>query len=304
MWRIGNDAKYVCSCCRKQLSREIKFRGLAAYPVFSRFITVPSIPSNADVHAQRTSSARKKKSNRKRHVFYPLGKLRGTPGKTVREKFVNLETQSLGQPSEVIILRDTTFNPGTKENEKMQREVTENPTLDSKAIVASIEAEKLQLDVADVIKEVDRLRPGPFLSQEKFLDIRNHLRNGFTAQQLRKYIKAKYPDFSRENKLKKSSFEAQSPSKSATYERGIRSLWLPGTRSIEDRLPLNDVEKSRLRAYKSSYKVLLAEIIVLGCWNVTIEEDIDAAGQIEMRIRPWQCSLLLAGGICFPDKFL
>ena len=240
-----------------------------------------------------TISPARKKVFRDGAIFYPLGKIRGAPGKSVREKSANLETHSLGRPSEVIILHDVADNTQDKLPERMLTEAKSHRILDSKEIVASIEAEKTQLGLEDAVRDIDKLRSGTNLTLKAFEDMRNKLRDGYTISQLRNYIAVKNPDISKRKVLSESKSEIGRP---FNDEKGVRSLWLADIRPIDERLPLKDTQKARLLTYKRSSKTKLADLVILGCWKVEIEDDVEAFGQIEIQLRSWQINLLLSGG--------
>ena len=296
MFKAGKTANFICRHCRARFRQQLGLTSVSplrpsnrAYATFEKSIDANSTHKVA-------ISPLEKKNIKNAAVFYPLGKIRGTPGKSVREKSANLETHSLGRPSEVIILHDVTDDGQEKASEVIINEAKSLRTLDSKEIVASIEAEKTQLGLEDAVQEIDRLRQSNNLSQKVFEEMRIQLRDGYTIPQLRNYIAVKAPELAKKKVLSSSSIKRNNTLSSPIDRKGVRSLWLADTKPIEERMPYKDTEKSRLLAYKRSSKTKLADLIILGCWKVEIEDDVEAFGQIEIKLRPWQTNLLLSGG--------
>lgn len=293
MFIFGETTNFICHTCRSRFRQKLGLlRPSTSNPALCRSATSRASTEINDTTRLNVSPARRK-DLRDGAIFYPLGKIRGTPGKSVREKSVNLETHSLGRPSEVIILHDVADNTEKKLPERMLTEAKSHRILNSKEIVASIEAEKNQLGLEDAVKEIDRLRPDANLTLQAFEDMRHKLRNGYTISQLRNYVAIKNPDISKRKMLSKSPSGIGNPFKN---EKGVRSLWLADIRPIEERLPFKDTEKARLLTYKRTSKTKLADLVILGCWKVEIEDDVEAFGQIEIHLRPWQVNLLLSGG--------
>lgn len=296
MFEAGKTANFICRHCRARFREQLRSTRVSSFSSGSRqHATHENFPDTKNANNVPISPSRRT-SLKNEAIFYPLGKIRGSPGKSVREKSANLETQSLGRPSEVIILHDVTNDNQEKVPELLINEAKSHRILDSKEIVASIEAEKLQLGLDDAVSEIDGLRPRTNLSQKAFEEMRNQLRDGYTIPQLRRYIAVKAPEISKRKVLSERNIERNNILNPSIDVKGVRSLWLADTKPIEQRLPLKDTARARLLAYKRSSKTKLADLVILGSWKVEIEDDIEAFGQIEMKLRPWQTNLLLSGG--------
>ena len=293
MFIFGETTNFICYTCRTRFRQRLRLLRASSFNPTVRHSATSRISRGINNTNHVHVSPTRKKGIRDEAIFYPLGKIRGAPGKSVREKSANLETHSLGRPSEVIILHDVAENAQEKLPERMLNEAKWHRILDSKEIVASIEAEKTQLGLDDAVGEIDRLRPSTNLTLQAFEDMRYQLRDGYTISQLRNYIAVKNPDMSKRKVLSQSKSEIGSH---LNHEKGVRSLWLADIRPIEERLPLKDTEKARLLTYKRSSKAKLADLVILGCWKVGIEDDVEAFGQIEIQLRSWQINLLLSGG--------
>lgn len=224
--------------------------------------------------------------------LYPHGRLRGKRGREVREAAAALPVKALGQPAEVIILRDAAIEqPDETEAQPTIDPVKPSTPLNKKEILAALARGKEPLSSDEIDRQIEKLRPeapedqqdGIIVSRIKFEELRNALTNGFTMRQLQEYSGRNKPP-------------ASLPAGSE-MEPGV-SPWRHGITTIETRL-------SRVKFLsspgveiknKQNMKLKVATKLIREVWRVGIAEDLDALGELEIHTSQKKFALLMVDG--------
>jgi len=203
----------------------------------------------------------------------PSGRFYGHRGQLQRENRELLKLKSLGDPAEVIILRDTEFKAysfGAKQIEDLAPR--------SINILAELDNERGLVGRKEVEENINQFRPQKGKepqTEEDFNNIVQEIQASFTSSQLARYIQA--------------------------HEKGVPKLagdalitgitpWTPGISKSKD--PLDEED----RGYSfSSYtgKQRLALRLVRHCWNLGLPQLEEGIGEIEVELRPRDYYLLL-----------
>ncbi|KAI9774379.1 MAG: hypothetical protein M1840_004273 [Geoglossum simile] len=215
----------------------------------------------------------------------PIGRLRGHKSRHMLESVANLQTEALGEPAQVIILRDPKLddprplvNTNTTDRETPN---TENPTLIE--LLAKLEAERGIISQEDVNANIEALHlsPATVLSQDGFSKLADELCKGFTTAQLTGYIHA---------------FEAKQPPRHSTEKMKRpanleEAEWTPVL--VPRPNPPVDMSVTSTSVRNLTKKRKLAERVLRRCWNVQTEEEYESMGQIELYLGHRELSLLL-----------
>lgn len=222
-------------------------------------------------------------------------------GKTVRETSARLGgIKTLGDDAEILVvseIADKNKNLGIDDSavtRPKRAPITYVPDF-----AASLNEEKVVLTRYESHRQIENLRPEiagepnepQHVSQATFVKLQKTLNTGFTHWQLAAFYSiAKHV---RSHDVDKKVIEGLT-SGNGTPKRPVkRSEWQPGTTDIMDRLPGLDVT---IRPKKMSVsKQLMVDRILRECWKLEPLEEIEAPGEIEMSLQPWQIALLNVG---------
>jgi hypothetical protein len=230
--------------------------------------------------------------------WYVLGKVRGRPGGETREGSTALSIDSLGKPTEIILLRDLGL-------EQTEKEVKDNIHVDKQdfsqeAIIKSIEYEKRELDQATINAQIDRLRSTAsgsrhavnLVTAAEYAKLGKKLTIRFTVVHLREYCRVAVEQ-SREHE------EKGSTEQTGTADMKISLNWSPwrkGTTPIGRRPPQGPKPISLIRNWGASTKNELIRIIIQSIWNIHVAaEQSDEIGELEVKLKPWEVDLFTAG---------
>jgi hypothetical protein len=263
-----------------------------------RDVEVPDKPLPGSGGETTTKYSSRKKSLGK-GSWYVLGKVRGRPGGETREGSTALSIDSLGKPTEIILLRDLGFEQAEKEEAEDYISVDKH-VFSREAIFKSIEDEKLQLDQDKINAQIDRLRPSASgsryatnaITAEEYAKLGKKLAKSYTSNHLQEYC--------RMTVAQRGEQEGEgSAEQAATASRKISLTWSPwrrGTTPIGQRPPQATKHISLIRNWKSYGKTALISIIVQSIWNVHIASEQDGeVGELEVRLKPWEIDLFTAG---------
>lgn len=163
----------------------------------------------------------------------------------------------------------------------------------------------LQLDSApatqeDVVKQLEGLRPtrgSPdeplYITTVDFVKLVTALTRGFTTNQLSDY-------YSTAKSIKK---EAVYKVVKATVKATKRSEWHPTTTNIKKRLPgVETVMPGKKQKPKSIRKATLVDKILRDAWKLELVEELEAPGELELRLKEWELKLLQNGGMCTHEQ--
>jgi hypothetical protein len=192
-----------------------------------------------------------------------------------------VDVDSLGAPSEVIVLRDAGFlsNPlPAMEDLEMPQKVD---------ILAQVQAERGIVTQADVEKNIEHFRPKTnTISWDELQQIQQQLVSGFTISQLVNYID------SREHRPEKVEKQRQAGVQEGSAGAEIRqTLWMP---QISE--PGASFEESHLRGYDSeafTHKQRLVLLLLRQCWQLETQEIIDSIGELQIEIPQRELELLI-----------
>ncbi|OCK76695.1 hypothetical protein K432DRAFT_428534 [Lepidopterella palustris CBS 459.81] len=301
------SSAFICLQCQLRLARPRQIPPIARTIPSSNFSSHSRLFSVDDEDAaEQRFSLRPKTVNPR-----PLGRLRGRRGKLVREGSAALGIESLGAPSEIIVLRDVNDNTSEDIPELLESKKTE--PLKQADILASLQNENVTLAEGELNKQIESLRPQHhssqidpkdpiYVSQAEFRNIYNSLYNGFTAAQLSRYF-AESTGVAITG-VKKEVLQGLIKGVKKEVLQGLikgvkskqpvyQTAWNPGTSDIAKRLPAGNVVTQRKG--KTATKIILADQILRKCWNVLVLEEIESPGEIEVSMKRWQLSLLSAG---------
>ncbi|KAG9939552.1 hypothetical protein KCV02_g4983, partial [Aureobasidium melanogenum] len=241
------------------------------------------------------------------------GRIRGKKGGQRRvESSESLSIASLGQSSEVIVLRDLHEPRPEKKNQNPNDQPINHaisaepkpPALTGRDIENMSGRRALRPRPAEVFESIDALRPDEgihVLTEDEFRQNFAALNKGYTISQLKGYLVQKTapakPSSSRANKFRRTLSESNEPASteiSSTInplQNLKRTAWHPGTTSMTKRLPMVDFSMSIGRKMNNKDDVI--ESILRRAWALGIEEEQAAIGEMEFLLSPMQFGLLL-----------
>jgi hypothetical protein len=237
-----------------------------------------------------------------RKEIQPLDRIRKRKGKVIRETSARLgNLKVLGDDAEILVLREVGVDASEVPVAKSEAIEPTEP-LPFPDIAALLQQEHEALTPKDIHDRLESLRPKPatesdephYVSQKTFVKLIRNLTHGFTQQQLSQfYSKAKNVQQQQFHKEVLASLKGET----GTAKRPIaRSDWQPGTTPITKRLPGIDVVTRFKRAPVS--KQLLVDRIIRDLWKLVPLEEVESRGEIELSLKPWQITMLNAGGAC------
>lgn len=227
---------------------------------------------------------------------FPLGRIRGQRGFEFREHFKKLSVNSLGQPADVIVLRDALcdrpYRPEPKISERKKERID---------ILARLAAERGLIQQSDVNKNIEAHKPEDPeepLSEEDFHNLAKQLQQGFTIRQLSRYIEQHEKVQGLESELRTNAGRSVPKNKPVVS----RTAWMPGRSGSGEAFAENfmrgyEPEKVEFRGKIVSsltQKYLLSLRILRECWQIDVNEVIEAVGEIELIIKPIYFELLLS----------
>ena len=217
----------------------------------------------------------------------------------------SLDVSALGEPSEIIVLRDIDLGPEAEfEMEELQDDKRAD-ALQSKDIQSSIEAEQVSAQQEEVNKEIDKLNrfsfrsgsPARVITKLEYDDLLQTIIDGYKGSQLTHYLKLHSP--SKNGQRKKFGRSLKTGEDAKNEHCPVISAWSPGIITLETRLPMFTSGSEFLRG-----KRRLADAVIRRCWEIETEDELDAIGQIEIILTPGELSLLLVGGMSLLSKIL
>lgn len=231
----------------------------------------------------------------------------------LRESSASLNIDTLGTPSEIIILRDAGFtHEEAKKINSTKVDVQKLKGLSKDEILASIQEENdippTQEEVNQSITSLQPPKPSDtvkssYVSKLEYDKLFEQLSSGFTYGQLFRYIKEAHP-------------ESGAGLKRHKWTQGPLNVyqWVPGIKPIDQRLcdaATADKEEQRMSDGASmktfegkerntlkaaSPKGRLVERILKDCWGVQINEIVDSIGQLDVALNRHSIELLESGG--------
>ena len=227
----------------------------------------------------------------------PLNRLRRRKGKIIRETSAKLGgLKRLGDDADILVLKEV----GDTAPEEPAVQPEKDELLEVPDILASLQEDR-DLTPEEVNKQIESLRPKThldpnephYVTQTTFIKLIRLLMDGFTQQQLSAFYSA--AKNIQQSKVYKEVLEGLKGEKGTAKRPVERTEWQPGTTAINKRLPGLDLRQSSSRR-KGVSKQLLVDRILRDVWNLVLLEEIEAPGELELSLKPWQVTLLNAGG--------
>jgi len=272
---------HICLSCRRSLAKR---KSPIAYHFARQFTTsnpkqdsseprdeTPST-SNGDVIVRKDFDSGPKllKQSLSRQ---PLGRLHGHRGTKSREDLENLQTTSLGEEANVIVLRDSgisVYEKRTKLEDKQAEHID---------ILGQLADERGLVGKEDVNSNIDGLKPRNGEEPEDWNDINDlvkQLQDGFTITQLERYIE----NF--EGKREPINPPEEWISETETASILAITPWQPGVSDIKDYFDNDPLRGYFLESHTSKQRVILR--LLRECWMVELPELEEGLGQFEMKI--------------------
>ncbi|KAI2481940.1 SLS domain containing protein [Pyrenophora tritici-repentis] len=291
------SSAFVCLRCEARLARQPR-PALPRRPSHAQFSTSVRQRDDAqEVEAQPQPSRVKITKYMQR-----LNRLRIDRGNVIRETSARLNgIKRLGDDAEILVLEEMIDLAHYTTTPKEPEPVEPDEPVEVPDIEAALQNEGKAVEPEDIYQQVMSLCPPNngdpnephYVKQTKFIKLKKVLMNGFTQNQLMVfYSVAKNIQQKKVNKGVLDSIKRDSSDPNQPIER---SEWQPGTTKVTERLPGVDrhVKVMGWRRYVS--KQLLVDRILRDAWNLMLLEEIEAPGEIEFFLRPWQLALLNTG---------
>jgi hypothetical protein len=278
---------FVCLRCELHLARR-------RLPAYARRTSIANFSTTARRYdGADESEAQLQRLNSSLRITREVpDRFRKRKGKVIRETSARLGSlKTLGDDAEILMLREV---PSKDKPAKSTEEPAPEQPIAVPDIYASLQQEHEALTPEEIRDRLESLRPPTlsedeehFISQSTFVKLKTELMSGFSPSQLGRF----YSD------AKNIQHETHSEELLASLKTGkrlnTRTEWQPGTTPISKRLPGVDVTVRRKRAPVS--KQLLVDRIMRGLWKLVPREEVEAPGEIELVLKPWQLTLLNAG---------
>lgn len=290
------SSAFICIRCELRLARPrvppVSYR--ASHASFST-----STPRRDTLEQSENASQLQKSRSREKLSGHPLGKLRKRRGKAaIRESTAQLKgVKTLGKDSKILVLEEVGDAP--KRRDEPASSEQESPE-DSPSVLASLQAQSTEVGQDEIDRQLNSLRPRThsnpdephYIPRAAFRQLNKTLLDGFTVQQLsRYYATSQVAQDLPATKKKEDGLKQQKGTGKKPVER---TKWYSGVTPLSRRLPGGVIQKGTKR--KPVNKPLLVDQILRHLWNVELLEEIEAPGEVEMTLKPWQLGLLNTGG--------
>jgi len=211
-------------------------------------------------------------------------------GKVIRQRKAKLGMTRMDEDADVLVLNEAPLEGP----EKKEPEILEPISVPD--ILSSLQRDSAPATQEDVVKQLEAIRPirgdpaePQYVTTADFVKIVAALTRGFTTPQLSDY-------YSTAKSIKK---ETVYKVVKATVKATKRSEWHPSTTNIGKRLPGVEVVKpGKKQKPKSIRKATLVDKILRDAWNLEIVEELEASGELELKLKEWELKLLQNGGMC------
>ncbi|KAF1996550.1 hypothetical protein P154DRAFT_498428 [Amniculicola lignicola CBS 123094] len=283
------SSAFICLRCELQLGRS-RLPFAARRPSYAHF---SSTPRRRDDEEQPQLRIRRESLSER-----PLGKIRRRKGKgSLREVSAPLGVKALGEDAEILVLREVDDAPPPAAEEEPPLEETSEEQSSSR-IIDALEVEQKMLTPEQISEHLESLRPrthddpneAHYISQADFLKLKKKLSRAFTLSQLSRYYQLKRGV--EKDAVKQDVLEAFKPKAKQLVGR---TEWHPGTSPLHTRLPGIRLASRMTPKKKPVSKPLLVDQILRAIWKIVLLEEIEAPGEIEISLKPWQLAMLTAG---------
>lgn len=293
------SSAFVCIRCELKLARP-RVPPIARRPSHASFSTTTHRRDAFDDLEQKAKAPTPRpRPNLSEH---PLGKIRKRKGKAdLREKTAKLTgVKALGKDAEILVLQEVGGVPKRSDpSEVPQLETSEGETASS--ILASLEAQAAKVGQEEINQQLESLRPKThttpgdphYINQATFRRLTKTLSSGFTVNQLSRYFAV--AKGVRRSLIKEEVLDDLRRTQGGGKRLITRTQWYPGTTPLSRRLPGVAAVPKGPKSRPLSKPVLVDQIL-RNAWNIVLLEEIEAPGEIELALKPWQFALLNAGG--------
>ncbi|KAF2628117.1 hypothetical protein BU25DRAFT_391627 [Macroventuria anomochaeta] len=207
-------------------------------------------------------------------------------GRVVRQRKAKLGMKRMDEEADILVLNEA---PTPEDPDKKLPEPFEPISVPD--ILSSLQQDSAPATQEDVEKQLQSLRPARghadephYVTTADFVKLVAALARGFTTAQLSHYYSA----------AKSVKQETLFKMVKATVKATRRSEWHPTTTNIEKRLPgVETVLNKRTRGIR---KATLVDKILRDVWKLELLEELEAPGELELKLRPWELRLLQNGG--------
>ncbi|KAF1829022.1 hypothetical protein BDW02DRAFT_574375 [Decorospora gaudefroyi] len=312
MLAARTHSAFVCLRCEAQIARR-------------RLPVVPRRPP----HVQFSASARRRRHDAEgeeegespppnqqsnfsvRRVMQRLRRVRKSGDKIIRETSARLDgVKRLGGEADILVLKEVRDASSANAGGEGHEIIPLNP-IPVPDIVASLQQQDTPPTPEELYQGLESLRPKNdaevdadsnephYVNQATFLKLEKRLLASFTQHQLVAFFSV--AKNIQQAKVYRGVIDSMKHGRPAPHlpvdlKRPIeRGQWQPGTTSIKNRLPSIARNIKSMRTHKTVGKPLLVDRILRDVWNLVLLEEIEAPGELELFLRPWQITLLKAG---------
>lgn len=286
------SSAFVCLRCELKLARP-RTSALSTQPSHASFSTSARRHNDADEAQNLTpSEAVAPKQDVTKHLRISKEYVR--KGRVIRQRKAKLGMQRMDEEADVLVLNHT---PVRNESASQQSEVLEPISVPD--ILSSLKQDSAPATQEDVVKQLESLRPTrgnpddpQYVTTADFVKLVAALTRGFTTNQLSGY-------YSTTKSLKKATVYKMVK---ATVQATKRSQWHPTTTNIEKRLPGVEAIGGKKQKPKSIRKATLVDKILRDVWKLELLEELEASGELELRLKESDLKLLQNGGMCMRQR--
>jgi len=228
-----------------------------------------------------------------RHI-HPEGRIIGKPGRRQRQSSGQLATNSLGKPSEVILMHDVVEEAKKPKKPKHvvirqpkeegdAETITSSTPLSAEDIEAAITGKRQTPEQEEVNASINDLRPeSHVLEKNEFKSLSRTLLDSYNARQLARYLIQSLS-------VVPASAETSSRKKDKSAPVELHATqWRPGRTPLEERIGRLSFTKTDLGTTKAR---LIDQIMRLS-WHVTIHSEEQQLGELELYLKSWQMKMM------------
>ncbi|KAH7409633.1 mitochondrial inner-membrane-bound regulator-domain-containing protein [Cadophora sp. MPI-SDFR-AT-0126] len=218
------------------------------------------------------------------------GRLHGHRGLQVQENRERLNTTTLGDPADVLVLRDSILTlyaaGGSRAMEEMEPEHID--------ILSQLEEERGLVGQKEVDRNIDAFRPAnERQGWEAINELVKELQDSFTMTQLQRYIR----NFEGRRDPEPPIESWVTSQKDAKIHRV--TPWLPGVSEIQEYFDNDPLRGYFLPSHTVKQRMVLQ--LLHECWMLELPELADGIGQFEIEIGKEDMDLLLMGNTSVLD---
>lgn len=195
----------------------------------------------------------------------------------------------MDEDADVLVL-----NTAPMREERQQAELATLEPIPVPDILSTLQQDSAPATQEEVVRQLESLRPArsnpdeaQYVTTAEFVKLVAALTRGFTTPQLSGYYSTAKKI--RKNTVAKFLF--------ATTQATKRSNWHPTTTDIKTRLPGVEASPAKTSKPRGVRKATLVDKILRDVWKLELLEELEAPGELELRLKEWQLKLLQTGGL-------